>query len=245
MAHEQKGNGIVIAFDLYGTLLSTESISNRLAEIIGSQEEATRIAASWRKYQLEYSWRLTCMGYYEDFFNITRNALAHALSEASVRLEEKQIDQLMSEYDHLSTFPDVTPALQNLSSTTTRADIEAVIFSNGTQEMLSNSVLRSASLSPHAALFKDLVTVQGIQKYKPAPETYQHLATQTGKSVDRIWLISANPFDIVGATKCGVNAAWLDRANRGWEDAAVPALRPRVIGTSLAEVIKSILSQLK
>ena len=52
----------VLAFDLYGTLLSTESISKRLSEIIGSQEEGTLIATSWRKYQLEYSWRLTCMG---------------------------------------------------------------------------------------------------------------------------------------------------------------------------------------
>jgi 2-haloacid dehalogenase len=184
---------------------------------------------------------MTWLGHYEDFFTITRNALVHALSEAAVRLEETQINQLMSEYDHLSTFPDVTPALQNLS---TRGDIEAVIFSNGTQEMVSNSVFRSASLSPHAALFTDLVTVQGIQKYKPAPETYQHLATRTGRSVDKIWLISGNPFDIVGATKCGLNAAWLDRAGRDWEDAAVPALRPRIIGRSLEEVLNSIINEL-
>lgn len=55
----------VIAFDLYGTLLSTESISTRLTEIIGSQEKGAQIAASWRKYQLEYSWRLTCMGMFQ------------------------------------------------------------------------------------------------------------------------------------------------------------------------------------
>lgn len=57
----------VIAFDLYGTLLSTESISKRLTELIGSEEKGTQIAASWRKYQLEYSWRLSCMGTFKDF----------------------------------------------------------------------------------------------------------------------------------------------------------------------------------
>ncbi|KAF3405101.1 Haloacetate dehalogenase H-2, partial [Talaromyces pinophilus] len=160
----------VLAFDLYGTLLSTESISKRLTEIIGSQEKGTQIAASWRKYQLEYSWRLTCMGSYDNFFNITRNALGHALSEAVVQLEEEQIKQLMDEYDHLSTFPDVTAALQNLNS---RPDIKSVIFSNGTREMVSNSVFRSQSLSPHAALFADLVTVDAVQKFKPAPEATQ------------------------------------------------------------------------
>ena len=52
---------IVIAFDLYGTLLSTESIAKKLAEHFG-QEKAQTIAAEWRKYQLEYTWRLNSMG---------------------------------------------------------------------------------------------------------------------------------------------------------------------------------------
>lgn len=52
---------IVIAFDLYGTLLSTESISDELAKHYG-EEQAKAVAALWRRYQLEYSWRITCMG---------------------------------------------------------------------------------------------------------------------------------------------------------------------------------------
>ncbi|EED23884.1 haloacid dehalogenase, type II [Talaromyces stipitatus ATCC 10500] len=234
-------SGSLIAFDLYGTLLSTESISKRLSEILGSQETGTQVAASWRKYQLEYSWRLTCMESYDDFYNITRNALRHALSEAAVRLEEDQIDQLMDEYDHLSTFPDVTPALQNL---TKRPDIKTVIFSNGTKQMVSNSVFRSQDLSPHASLFTDLVTVEDVKAYKPAPAVYEHLAVSTGTQMGDIWLISANPFDIVGAGDYGLKTAWIDRNGRGWEDAAVPRLRPRIIGKSLDEVIKAILDDL-
>lgn len=185
--------------------------------------------------------QLIVAGSYDNFFNITRNALRHALSEATVQLQEEQIKQLMEEYDHLSTFPDVTPALQNLDS---RPGIKSVIFSNGTKEMVSNSVFRSQSLLPHAELFADLVTVDAVQKFKPAPEVYEHLATSTGTKMEDIWLITANPFDVVGATKCGIKAAWLDRNGRGWEDAAAPALRPRIIGKSLDEVIKAILDDL-
>lgn len=180
-------------------------------------------------------------GQYDNFFNITRNALRHALSEAGIQLEEEHIKQLMDEYDRLSTFSDVTAALQNLHS---RPDIKTVIFSNGTKEMVSNSVLRSQSLSPHAELFADLITVDAVRKFKPAPEVYEHLATSTKTKPENIWLITANPFDVVGATKCGIKAAWLDRNGRGWEDAAAPALRPRVIGKNLDEVIKTILSGL-
>lgn len=51
----------VVAFDLYGTLLSTESIAKELERHFGS-EAAQSIAALWRRYQLEYTWRLNSMG---------------------------------------------------------------------------------------------------------------------------------------------------------------------------------------
>ncbi len=51
---------IVVAFDLYGTLLSTASIAKELASHFG-EEKASSIAAVWRKYQLEYTWRLNSM----------------------------------------------------------------------------------------------------------------------------------------------------------------------------------------
>ena len=50
----------VIAFDLYGTLLSTESIAKELATHFG-QEKADSLAGLWRRYQLEYTWRLNSM----------------------------------------------------------------------------------------------------------------------------------------------------------------------------------------
>lgn len=42
-------NNIVIAFDLYGTLLSTESIAKELATHFGD-EKAGSIAALWRRF---------------------------------------------------------------------------------------------------------------------------------------------------------------------------------------------------
>lgn len=53
-------NKTIIAFDLYGTLLSTESIAKELASHFG-QEKAASIAALWRRYQLEYTWRMNSM----------------------------------------------------------------------------------------------------------------------------------------------------------------------------------------
>ena len=51
----------VVAFDVYGTLLSPESLTCRLAEHFG-QDPGKSVAAAWRRYQLEYTWRLNSMG---------------------------------------------------------------------------------------------------------------------------------------------------------------------------------------
>jgi 2-haloacid dehalogenase len=51
----------IVAFDLYGTLLSTESIVKQLEKHF-SHAKAQSISALWRRYQLEYTWRLNSMG---------------------------------------------------------------------------------------------------------------------------------------------------------------------------------------
>lgn len=51
----------VIAFDLFGTILSTDSTGQRLEEIYG-KDDARRIATEARRLQLEYTWRCNSMG---------------------------------------------------------------------------------------------------------------------------------------------------------------------------------------
>lgn len=53
-------NNIVVAFDVYGTLLSTESVAKELAAHFGKEKGET-LAALWRRIQLEYTFRLNSM----------------------------------------------------------------------------------------------------------------------------------------------------------------------------------------
>jgi len=251
----------VVAFDAYGTLLSTESIAKKLASHFG-QEKAQTIAATWRKYQLEYTWRLNSMGewfvytrlpqtslrisdQYEDFSKITNRSLLHALAECKVSLQDKDIEELMKAYDSLSTFPDVGPALEALKK---KDNIHAVVFSNGTHTMVSSSVNKSPDLKPYSSVFKDIVVIEEIKKFKPAPEVYYHLARKVGKDpksksdMGSMWLVSGNPFDVAGARAVGMQAAWVDRAGNGWQDALIPGEHggPTVIVKSLEEVVSAV-----
>lgn len=153
----------------------------------------------------------------------------------------------MSAYDSLTTFPDVTPCLESLKST---PDIDAVIFSNGTHAMVSASVQNSPHLAPHVAKFSQIVTVDEVKKFKPAPEVYWHLARSVGKDAGSaetmrdLWLVSGNPFDVVGARKVGMNAVWVDRAGSGWQDGLVEGEkgRPTVVVRSLQDVVAQVMS---
>lgn len=109
--------------------------------------------------------------------------------------------------------------------------------------MISNSVLHSPDLSQHASVFQDLVTVDDARVYKPAPASYQHCARMVGKEpsqMNEIWLVSCNAWDIVGARSAGLNAIWIDRAGKGWQDAALPGVRPTAIVRSLEQIIGEI-----
>ncbi|KAL8808398.1 MAG: hypothetical protein Q9200_004300 [Gallowayella weberi] len=234
---------IIVAFDLYGTLLSTESIAKELSKHFGEERAAT-VAAAWRKYQLEYTWRLNSMEQYFPFSIITHRSLHHALAENGLALpSEEALASLMSAYDSLSTFPDVGPALESLAKS---SSITPIVFSNGTQQMVANSVHKSPDLSPHSNVFQDIVTVEEVGKFKPHPDVYHHLAKKVGKGKEQmndIWLVSGNPFDVVGAKAVGMKACWVNRTNGDWTDGLIDgeAGKPDMIVKDLGKVVKGVL----
>ncbi|KAH1646098.1 hypothetical protein KXX16_000777 [Aspergillus fumigatus] len=233
-------NKTIVAFDLYGTLLSTDSIVKHLGQHFSSTT-AQSISKSWRRYQLEYTWRFNSMGRYDSFSNITRNSLRHALAEHGEKPEKDVIDEILRAYDSLSTFPDVPSALGQLAH---RPEITAVVFSNGTQDTVTNSVHHSPDLSPHRAVFKEIITVDEVRQFKPAPAVYAHLAQTIGKlpssQMADLWLVSGNPFDVIGARSCGMHAIWVDRGCRGWIDAALPDLQPTAVVHDLNDILTVI-----
>ncbi|WPH04300.1 haloacid dehalogenase, type II [Acrodontium crateriforme] len=234
-----------LAFDAYGTLLSTESIAKKLASHFG-RDKAKVIATTWRRYQLEYTWRLNSMKVYEDFTTITRRSLRHALAESSVELNEQQVEEMMEAYDSLSVFPDVATTMETLQA---NPKLRAVVFSNGTRRMVTSSVKNSPDLAKYSHIFEDVVVVDDVQVFKPAPETYLHLVRKLGgdpsklEDLAQVWLVSGNPFDILGARHAGLNAIYVDRAGVGWQDALVDDEdkgRPTKIVTSLDQVISHV-----
>ncbi|KZL72079.1 haloacid dehalogenase [Colletotrichum incanum] len=239
---QNKPKTTIIAFDLYGTLLSTESIAKELATLYGD-ENAKYLAAQWRRYQLEYTWRTNSMGTYRPFSELTRAALKHAIAEKKLKLSKENEGRLMDAYNGLQAFPDIEAAMNIIES---NGSIDAYVFSNGTDDMVGTSMKTSPELSRMSHVFGPgkLVTVEEVQCFKPAPRTYGHFAKKVGMAgrEDTIWLISSNPFDALGASAAGWQSAWVDRVGTGWVDAlgSVIDVGPTIVAKGVDEAIKRI-----
>jgi 2-haloacid dehalogenase len=212
-----------LAFDLYGTLVDPIRIWQHLERYLG--EAARRAAEIWRQKQLEYTFRLTAMGRYEDFEQVTAKALAYALAAVGHQLGPDQQRSVLAEYDHLEPFPDVEPGLRRLQA----AGHTLGVFSNGSPRMVA-AVVQAAGLD---ALFQGLISVDAVRAYTPAPSVSQHAAARLGRPIEEVRLISSNPFDVLGAAAAGMQVAWIDRSG-GLFDTLGP--RPALVVTTLNEL---------
>jgi 2-haloacid dehalogenase len=197
-----------LAFDVYGTLIDTQGVAATLEGWIGAQ--ALVLARAWREKQLEYTFRRGLMGAYADFDTCTEQALEYCCEALGIALEPEQEAELLRRYQELPAFADAGPALDAL-----RADGHRLFaFSNGTAETVSG-LLRNAGLEDR---FEDLVSVDEIGCFKPDPRVYRHFLQRANVSPPDAWLISGNPFDVIGAQAMGMRTAWLDRSRQGLFD---------------------------
>ena len=57
-----------------------------------------------------------------------------------------------------------------------------------------------------------IVSVDPIRTFKPDPAVYELLVLgELRVQREMVWLISSNPFDVIGAKACGLRTAWVQR----------------------------------
>jgi 2-haloacid dehalogenase len=203
----------VLAFDLYGTLVDPIAIATGLGEILG-EADGREAAAIWRMKQLEYSFRLTVMGRYEDFEWVTSRALSFVLASFGVRLSAGDAGRLMELYDHLEPFPDALPAVRALAS----LGYELAVLSNGTAAMIANC-LENGGLGE---FFRQRISVDEVHVFKPSPVVYRHAAGRLAVPASQLWLVSSNGFDCVGASAAGMRTAWVNRSGAPFDPLGQP-----------------------
>jgi 2-haloacid dehalogenase len=193
---------ITLAFDVYGTLINTHGVMVALEKHAG--DKAAEFSRTWREKQLEYSFRRGLMQNYENFAVCTSNALDYTSAYFKVALNQKDKEQLMAAYRVLPAFDDVERGLARAK----KAGFRMYAFSNGNAEAVE-ALLINAGIREY---FVDVVSVDEMRSYKPNPAVYSHFLRRADASGADAWLISSNPFDVIGAISAGMRAAWVKRS---------------------------------
>ena len=190
---------MIVAFDMFGTLADTADVADELAPACG--EQAADVAAAWRTRQLEYMFRVTAMGQFPPFADLTKWSLASALAEYGFSLPESEVGRLAGAYRRLRPYADARPALTALR----KHGHAIVVLSVGPLAWLEE-LTRS-----YRELIDDLVSAEQAGVYKPHPGIYRHLLTTRQAEPAATVLVSSNPFDLIGAGAVGLRTAWCKR----------------------------------
>jgi 2-haloacid dehalogenase len=192
---------LALGFDVYGTVVDPFGMERELESFFGDRSRT--ICALWRQKQLEYSFWRGLMRCYEDFDACTDRALSFAVKTFKIELPEAARRQLLTDYLNLPAFSDVLPALRALQS----AGFKLLAFSNGVESSLRTLLGNAGVLS----YFEAVVSVDDIKTFKPNPDVYDYLVNRGGRSREETWLVSSNPFDVIGAKAGHLRGAWVRR----------------------------------
>jgi 2-haloacid dehalogenase len=191
-----------LAFDVYGTLINTHGVVAALTGLVGDKAKA--FSHTWRDKQLEYSFRRGLMQNYETFAVCTSQALDYTCAYYKTDLTEDQKQELLGIYRVLPAFDDVKEGLTQLAG----AGFRLYAFSNGAADALE-ILLNTAGIR---GLFLGVVSTDDLKSFKPNPGVYSHFLRKSAASGSNAWLISSNPFDVIGSISAGMKGAWVKRS---------------------------------
>ena len=215
----------ILAFDIYGTLIDTSGIGEQLERLVGpSAKSAVKL---WRDKQLEYSFRRGLMQRFADFSTCTREALDFTDEALNLNLAPTTKEGLLEAYRKLPAFGDAGEALEVAAE----KEWTVVAFSNGGRKDV-DALLENAGIR---RFFSQIVSAEDTRTFKPSPAIYLDLARQSTASPFSCTLVSANPFDVIGAVSAGLKTVWVRRSSANvwdpWENC-----RPDFTVDSLAKL---------
>jgi 2-haloacid dehalogenase len=219
---------ITLAFDVYGTLIDTHGVIAALEKHVG--DKAKEFSHAWREKQLEYSFRRGLMRNYQNFAICTSNALDYTCDRFKATLSREDREKLLNLYRVLPAFDDVAEGLSRAKE----SGYKIFAFSNGGRDAVE-SLLKHAGIRDY---FIDVVSVDEIKSFKPDPDVYRHFLKRAGASGTDAWLISSNPFDVIGAISSGMRAAWVKRAPDALFDTW--GIEPTLTANSLSNLAEQI-----
>ena len=190
-----------VVFDALGTLFQLRPLAERLEEL-GAPEGALD---AWFERLLHSAAAVTLTGDFVAFAELARTALGTAAARFGVEVDPDDVLPLLA---RLPPYPDVRPAVGRLQE----AGVAWAVLTNGGAEQ-TRALLAAAGLAEQVW---HVVSVEEVRAYKPHPAPYRHVVELLELPPERVTLVAAHGWDVLGARAAGLDAVWVDRIEHRW-----------------------------
>jgi 2-haloacid dehalogenase len=215
----------VLVFDVNETLLDLAVLREPFARAFGD----AGALPEWFGRLLHGSLVATVTDSYEDFREIAKHVLDAVAARRGRDLQAADRDGILGAMLDLPAHPEVPGALSRLRS----AGFPLATLTNSSQEM-ARAQLERAGILGH---FDEVLSVQEVRCYKPAPEPYRMAALRLGTDPSEMRMVAAHDWDVWGAVRAGCAAGYVARS----EVPFVIGTPPDVVGADLMAVAEAIL----
>lgn len=189
----------IIVFDVNETLLDINTLTPFFTRVFGKQT----VLREWFAQLVLYSQTMTLSDLYTPFGEIGVGALQMIADIKQVTLTAYDISEFKERMSALPAHSDAAPALTRLRE----AGFRLVTLTNSASSP-SPTPLEKAGLSQY---FDQHFSVESVNKFKPAPETYQMVADTLGVDTSELCLVACHLWDTIGAQAAGCHGAFLTR----------------------------------
>jgi 2-haloacid dehalogenase len=198
----------VVLFDVNETLSDLQALRARF-EDVGAPGQLLEV---WFASTLRDGFALAAAGAYADFRTVGLGVLRGRLAQVETlrRAPDAAAEHILAGFGELEFHPDVEEGVRKLAA----AGVRMATLTNGAAEVAAE-LLERAGL---ADLVERRFSVDEVQRWKPAPEPYLHAARELDVSPAQCTLVAVHPWDIDGAKRAGLRAAWLNRRNNSYPD---------------------------
>jgi 2-haloacid dehalogenase len=215
----------ILVFDVIETLLDLRPLRDPFIRVFGESAPL----GEWFARLLHGSLVATVTDTYEDFGTIGRRALDGVAGRRGRELTDKDREAILGTMGRLPPHPEVLDALTRLRS----AGFPLATLTNSSEKVVRTQ-LEHAGL---AGLFEEVLSVQEVRRFKPAPEPYLMAADRLGVEPPEVRMVAAHDWDVWGAMRAGCAAAFVARGG-------IPfplGDPPDIVGPDLTAVAEAIL----
>lgn len=220
----------ILVFDVNETLLDITTLEPLFERCFGD----SAVLREWFAQLILYSQTMTLSGLYTPFGELGIGALRMVASIHGVTLTDSDIDELKERMGSMPAHPDVVPALTRLRD----AGFRLVTLTNSASAS-SPTPLERAGLGD---FFERFFSVESVGKFKPALDTYRHVAQEMRVETSELCLIACHLWDTIGAQAAGCRGAFITRPHNAILPAGeVPT--PDLVASDMADLADQILSR--